>query len=151
MDANHNLPNILKGELQFITSKNYLNNIKNNYFLKIIFDNLAKNKSLGIIKYNKKIQNRLNLSINDYKLYSEHSPIELELIPIKNSLGIFINIPNNEEGFYHIYFDDKKEEIKRNHLNKKDKVAKIKIIIDYQITSFQNLFNKCTCLESINF
>ena len=36
-------------------------------------------------------------------------------------------------------------------INKKDKVIKIKIIIDYQVKSFKKLFYWCICIESINF
>ena len=41
--------------------------IKSDYFLQKLYDNMTKRKKLEIIKYNKKIQNRLNLSVNDYK------------------------------------------------------------------------------------
>ena len=149
MDTTDDTKNIRKDGFKQNKSKNILNNLKSNYFLKILLDNLPKNKSFKIIKYNKKFQNRLNLSIKDYKEYSEHSPIELELIPIKNKLGIFINIPSKEEEFFHIYFDDRKEEINRNHLNEKDKIKTIQIKIDYQIISFQNLFKQCKCIETI--
>ena len=43
-----------------------------------------KNGFLKIIKYNKNIQNKLNISINDYK---EYNHIEIEIIPINNSFG----------------------------------------------------------------
>ena len=36
-----------------------------------VFDIMKKNKSFEIIKYNKKLQERLNLSINDHKEYSQ--------------------------------------------------------------------------------
>ena len=58
-----------------------LENIKSRYILSKIYDNMPKKKKLEIIKYNKKIQNRLNLSIKDYKEYSEtFTPIEIEII-----------------------------------------------------------------------
>ena len=68
-----------------------------------------------------------------------------------NKYGKFINIPDKDKEYYHIYFNNSNEEIKRNYLNKNEKVKIIKIIIDYQVTSFQNLFNYCKCIESINF
>ena len=34
----------------------------------------------------------------------------------------FINIPYEEKKYYHIYFDNSKEEIKRNHLKKMRKL-----------------------------
>ena len=128
-------------------------NIKSDYFLRKLYDNMPKKKKLEIVKYNKKIQNRINLSVKDYKEYSEtFTPIEIEIIPVEDKCGKFININKNDELYYHIYFNDNKKEIKNKYkINKKDKVTKIKIIIDYQVKSFKKLFNLCKCIESINF
>ena len=52
-------------------SKNIFKNLKNDYFLQLLFYNLVKKKSLEIIKYNNNIKNRINISIKDYKEYSE--------------------------------------------------------------------------------
>ena len=135
-----------KTELNSIESKNLLKNLKNDYFLQKIFNNLLKKKSLDIIKYNKNIKERMNISIKDYKEYSEiYSSIEIEIKPVKNEYGKFINM-NENEIYYHIYFNDNKEEIKRNYFNKNDNVSKIKIIIDYQVKSFLNLFFDCKCI-----
>ena len=98
---------------------------------------------------NKRIQNRLNLDVKDYKEYCE---IEIEIIPIKDEYGQFININNKDKLYYHIYFNNSKKEIKNKYIIKeKHKVTKIKIIIDYQVKSFYKLFYWCTCIESINF
>ena len=126
-----------------------IENIKSRYILSKIYDDMTIKKKLEIVKYNKKIQNRLNLSVKDYK---ECCEIEIEIIPIKDKYGKFINIKKNYKLYYHIYFNDNKEEIKNKYrINKKDKVAKIKIIIDYQVKSFKELFSWCKCIESINF
>ena len=120
-----------------------LGNLKSDYFLQKIFDNVNKKKSLEIVKYNKKLQNRINLSIKDYKEYSEtFTTIELEIIPCKDKYGKFINnINKNDKLFYHIYFNDnKKEKNNKYTICKKDKVDKIKIIIDYLVKSFEKLF-----------
>jgi len=110
---------------------------------------MKKNKSLEIMKYNKNLQKRLNFSINDYKEY--YQSIEIELKIVENGYGEFINISDEEKGFYHIYFNNSKEEIKRNYLIHNEKVKMIKIIIDYQIKSFKHLFYNCKCIESIYF
>ena len=73
-------------------SKSILNNIKSVYILEKIFDNISINKRLGIIQYNKKIQKKLGLSINDYAQL--HIPIEIEIKPTINKYGEFINIKN---------------------------------------------------------
>ena len=59
---------------------------------------------------------------------------------------------------YRIYKKDYTEDgmIKHEHrheyyIDEEDKVTKIKIIIDYQVKSFKDLFYECKCIESINF
>ena len=113
--------------------------LKSDFFLQKLYDIIPKKKKLEIVKYNKKVQNRLDLGIKDYKEYSEtFTPIEIEIIPTKDKYGEFIYINKNNKLYYHIYFNDNKEEIKnKNEINKKYKVTKIKIIIDYQVKSFK--------------
>ena len=149
-----NPPNELsneKTETNKVESKDIFKNLKSKYILQKVFYNLLRKKSLDIIKYNNNIKERINKSIKDYKEYSEiYSSIEIEIKPVKNGYGKFINMKENEK-YFHIYFNDNKEEIKKTELNKEDKVSKIYIIIDYQIESFYGLFNFCNCIESINF
>ena len=93
-----------------------LENIKSRYILSKIYDNMTKKKKLEIVKYNKKMQNRINLSVKDYKEYSEtFTPIEIEIIPKKDKYGKFININEIDKLYYHIYFNDNKEEIKNTN------------------------------------
>ena len=126
--------------------------IKSSYFLEKIFDCMKRNKSLEIIKCNKKFQKKLNLNIKDYKEYSQiYTPIEIELETVDDKYGRFINISEEKKEYYHIYFDNSNEEIKRNYLNKHEKVKTIKIIIDYQVKSFKGLFAHCFCINSIFF
>ena len=93
------------------------------------------------------------MSVKDYKEYSEtYSSIEIEIIPKKGKYDKFNYIDENDKLYYHIYFNDDKEEIKNKYeIEEKDKVTKIKIIIDYQVKSFKKLFDCCKCIESINF
>ena len=140
--------------LNQIKSKCLFDNLKSDYFLKNVFNNIKKKKFLKIIKCNKKIKNKLNINLNNYKEYCEkYTPIELEIIPFNNKYGKFINIKKEDEIYFHIYFNDNKDEIKRNTINKNDKTKKINIIIDYQITSLEHLFNTKNkyIIESINF
>ena len=107
-----------------------LEKLRSDYFLKLLFNNLEKKKLLEIIKYNKNIKKRINLNINDYKQYSEiYSSIELEIIPAKNKYSKFININGKDKTYYHIYFNNNKEEINRNFINKDDNIKNINIII----------------------
>ena len=131
-----------KTESNKIELKNLFNNLKNDYFLQNLFDYLLKKKSLDIIKYNNNIKKRINISIKDYKEYSEiYSSIEIEIKPVNNKYGKFININKENEKYYHIYFNDNKEEIKRNYLNENENIEKIKIIIDFKIKSLRNYLN----------
>ena len=135
-----------------IKSKNKFINLKSDYFLRKLFDNLLKKKLLDIIKYNNNLKDRINININNYKEYSEtYSSIELDIIPVKGESGKFINIKEEDKKYFHIYFNVNKEEIKKTELNEKDNASKINIIIDYQIKSFKELFSDCKCIESINF
>ena len=130
----------------------YLNLIKSKIILKKIFNNLMEKKSFDIIKYNKNIRERIDISIKDYKEYSEiYSSIEIELKPVNNQYGKFINFNKENEIYYHIYFNNNKEEIKRNYLNEYENVEKLKIIINNQIKSFEGLFENCKSMEYIYF
>ena len=129
-------------------SKDKFGNIKSNYILLKILKNISKRKYLDIIRYNKAIKKRININVEDYE---KCSLIEIEIIPVKNKYGLFINIKKEEEKYYHIYFDNNKEEIKRNYLKENEQIKIIKIIIDYQVKSFEDLFDSCGCVESIYF
>ena len=132
--------------------KDIFKNVKSSYILEKLFDNLERKKLLDIIKYNKDIKRRMNININNYKEYSElYSSIELEIITKLNGYGHFLYVGGEYGKYFHIYFNDNKEEIKRNYIKKDDKVRKIKIIIDSEIKSFSSLFFECKCIESINF
>ena len=137
-------------KLILINSNNNLRYIKSNFILKISFNYMTERKALEILKYNKNIQKRINININHYKDYYEK--IEIEIIPIKNKYGPFININEKDKKYYHIYFNDnKREEIKSTYLNEENKISKINIIIDYQVTLFSFLFYNCDYIKSIDF
>ena len=136
-------------ELKQVKSKVNLDNITSDYFIERIFNFMKKKLSLEIMKYSKKLQNRLKINLNDYKLYSQ---IEIELILGEDKYNNFINIPPKENNdYFHFYFNNTNQEIKRTELNEYDNVKSIKIIIDHQVKSLQNLFLDCQCISSINF
>ena len=145
----------IKKELFPNKKENKLVILKSDYFLRKLFNNIQIVTTLKLIRYNKNIQKRLNIDINAYKEYNEiKSPIELEIIPIKNEKGKYINIQKQDSSYFHIYFNDNKEEIKRHkrtYLKFGHNITKINIIIDYQVTSFSKLFASCNCIESIRF
>ena len=136
-----------------VNRQSILDNVKSNYTLSKISGFFKKNKLLKIIQHNKEIQKRLNININNYIEYRDiYTKIELELIPKENRYGEIITPLNKaDEKYYHIYFDDNKEERMRTFLDEKEKPKRIKLIIDYQIKSLKNLFSQCSFIESINF
>ena len=82
-------------KLKQTKSKVVFQKIKNNYILKQIFEKLKTHTKLELIKYNKQIQKRLNLSVEDYKEYCQlYSSIEIELKLDYYEYNKFINIPD---------------------------------------------------------
>ena len=69
---------------------------------------------------------------------------------IKNILKC-IHIDDDELEYYHIYFDNNKKEKKRNYLKENENIKAIKVIIDYNVISFEKLFMECEYIESIYF
>ena len=134
------------------SNKNFLSYIKSKYILKQIFENIQEKKFLNIMKYNKKLQKKLEMGINDY-IYYYNNLIEIEIIPVPKIYGKFINIFNKEEEpFFHFYFNDDLIETKGNNLDYINRtVSKIKIIINKKIKSVKGLFEMCECIEKINF
>ena len=93
---------------------------------------IPKKKSLLIAKYNKKIQNKININIKDYKNYCEqYTTIEIEIIPAKGKYGLFYNRKDFKN--FHPYFNDNKKVTKQNYILKEDKVTKIRLVIDYRL------------------
>ena len=108
--------------LQNIELKAKIENINSKFNLANIFNNLQKHKFFNIIKYNKALQNRLDLNIKNYKECSElFTPIEIEIIPAEKKYGKFINIKYEKQKIYtHIYFNDSNKEIKKYYLKKEE-------------------------------
>ena len=136
-------PKIKDEKLEQINLNVNFDSLKSNFILKKIFSQLEKDKFFNIIKYNKKLQKKFNLNINDYKEYYQlYSPIEIELKINDNYYKNFINIPDDVKKYYHIYFNNSNEEIKRDYINKNEKVNNIKIVI--------SMFFECGSLKELD-
>ena len=104
MESSNNASKENNKENESSKPKPIIDNLKSDYFLQKLYDIMSKKKKLEIVKYNKRIQNRLNLSIKDYKEYLEtFTPIEIEIIPAKGKYGEFINIDENDKLYFQIY------------------------------------------------
>ena len=124
-------------------------NIKSKIILKKIFIQLGKNKFFNIIRYNKNLQNKFNICLNNYK--KEYYEIEIEINMEDNSYDKFINVDKEYIPYLHVYFDNNKEEIKRNYTNELDKFKNIKVILNQENNSLKNLFRHRTLIKKINF
>ena len=114
-------------KLEFLESD--CDNVKSKYILKQILDDLSQKKILEMVKYNKKIQERLDIKIDNYKEFCKlYSSIEFELKINNDNLFDykFINI-KGDESYYHFYFNNNKKEEKRKTITDKDKKIFIKI------------------------
>ena len=100
------------------------------------------------MKYNRTIQNRMDLNIKDYK---EYASIEIEIKPVSNKQGKFIDIKKEEQMYYHIYFNKNDAEIKRNYIYKDEEINIIKILIDFKVKSLKELFFNCDIISSVCF
>ena len=129
---------------------NFLKKIRSKYILAKVFNILLKNKFLNIMRYNKYLQNKMNLDIKGYKkIYLE---VEIEIILKKHIYGKFINIIDKKnESHFHIYFNDDKKLRKTKQIYEFDKIKKIKIIINANNLSFFKLFEDCECIKKISF
>ena len=110
------------------------NDIHSNFILKKIFHNLDKKDYCQIIRYNKNLQKKLNITIKDYNLlYKIYSKIELEIIPTSGKIQTDEIIKSNyNESFYHItynYENNKSKKIKINNVNiiKRKETSKVYI------------------------
>ena len=131
---------------QEIQSK--FDNIRSQYILKQIFDFLNEDRKFLIIKNNKNIRKKLDIDKIDYQKLSQ---IEIEVNPSSGTEGKFINISEENKQYFHIFFNDSKQEVKTNYLNENHKVNKIDIIIDYPVISLTKLFDNCKCINSVKF
>ena len=132
--------------------KTSLFKIKSLNIQKTIMNYLNYKKILKFVKYNLKLQNKLKISLLNYDEYMKtYSEIIIELIPVENTSGIFINIRKEDINYIHLYINNSRVEIKRNYIKPNEIIAKIIIKLDYKFNNFKYLFYDCKCLKTITF
>ena len=84
--------------------------IKSNVFLRKMFSHLKERNKLQILQQNKRIRDRVNISIDDYKNFKK---TEIIIIPAENIYGVFINIEEEEKRniMYFLTMKKKKKKI----------------------------------------
>ena len=120
--------------------------INSSFLLNQIIGNVPAGQSFNFFKNNKKIQNKLNIGINDYKEFKKTEII----IFLKKLDGEFIN------GAHHFFYENEKEEktkeeIKNLIKNSKKVIKKIRVEIDENINNFRGLFQGCEDNQKIIF
>jgi surface protein len=135
--------------------------LKSQLVWKIILEKLNdRSRHMKLLKYNKTLQKKFGLSLNDYKNYIQ---LKIELIPIepsnlKRQKNFFINskaIKNN----YTAYINDNKKLLNRDYFTVEDKVSKINLMLHDIGDSLKDLFNiqqygsfaGCDCIKEIKF
>ena len=99
-----------------LKSDYFIRKLKSDYFLQKLFGYIQTRISLKIIKYNINLQKRLNININKYKDFSEKfSSIELEIIPIQNEFGDFIQIDEEDKKYFHMFLMVIKKKLKKQN------------------------------------
>ena len=137
-------------ESKKLNPKNYIGNIKSKYIIGKVMDLLSEKKSLEIIKINRTLQKKLDMNITNYKNYFEKiRVVEIELT-IKRTMYKFINIPEEDKQYYHIYINNIEIPVNEIYISIK-KNEQIKIKIDDPVTSLKDLFKDKIYIESINF
>ena len=130
-----------------------INEIKSKYILQYIFEHVCQRIILNLSKYNKLLQKKMDISLNDYRLFNQ---IEIEIIPkgipyYSKEKFPFIKMFNENKNSFYVYFDDNPKRIKRNYFIQKDKISKIKVIIENENQKFDKLFKNCKFIKEINF
>ena len=128
-----------------------LHRIRSRYVLKDIFALLDTYPRLALVRYNLRLQGKLEMTLKDYQDYGQ---IEIELIPkpitqLKYGKNVFINI--NDKNEYKIYFNAEVKHRRRTYITRADNVKTIKVVIGKKVKSFKKLFYGCYCLLEIKF
>ena len=123
--------------------------VRSKFILGRIFQNIKENKLLQIIKYNKIIQKKLNISIQSYKEYNQ---IKIQLIPIKDYSidDKFINEDIINKPYIHIYFNKDKNEYVSYLSDNKELIFEINIVIDFEVKSLKGFFKNWKGLKEVN-
>ena len=125
--------------------------IRSKIILKSILQNTQQKKYMQLLKYNKILQKKLNISIIDYKEYNQIE-VELRVNKMRESFSRFINLNEKDKPHIHIFIsNNKKKEYNRFFLKPGKKIVKLRILIDLEIKSFKGLFKYCDCIKEIKF
>ena len=89
--------------------------------MKEVFDYISNGTLLRLVHHNKKLQNKLELSNEDFRKYSNQIVIDIMPDPLFPFDSAIINSIGNPS-FFHIYFNEESKETKRNYIDKDSKL-----------------------------
>ena len=151
---------------QQINNVNLPTNIKSIFILKKIFDNVLIKKKLNIIKYNKKIQEKLNIYLKNYRGYCTIC-VDIEMCKqekldnILEGLYNFIKNLNSNFNFWYEIITENNITTKNSLLTiTKNKIAeligstssfRLNIILGPNSNSLDGLFENCSFIKEIKF
>ena len=133
-----------------------LNNIKSKYILQQVFSNIKEKKKLEINKYNKNLQNKLEINIDDFKNFHFRIEIEITIYKLENCnfKDNITNFLNNINSSFNVEYKDKNKEKYKNLSNFENipvGIEKIKLINKQRLKNYSKFFSKCGFIDSINF
>ena len=121
--------------------------IKSSFVLKIIFGFLNECKKLNIIKYNKKLQKRLNVNKNYYSTI-------ITIKFIKNRKNEFCFELFNKSDFYdekiYLYNENNDKEVKNRSIKPNGNIRYIEVIFRRKRNSLAKLFSDYKYIKSVN-
>ena len=122
---------------------NILTKIRSGYIFRIVFSYVEMKRILSFIKYNKSLLKKYHKSLDDYTQYFK---ISFEMYPKNPIDNIYLNVPKNEEKYYHVDYDI-------IHTKKKNLyfIKKFIVGIDVEIKSLFALFKDSENLKRIKF
>ena len=136
--------------------------IKSNLIINKIFYSMSENKCLKIVKYNKNLQEKLNINLEYYKKYFD---IVIDIYLDKNNFTKreniikFINTENIYRGSINVFFKYNNDNnyglfVNENiYITKKLRMnlEKIIVILKNDLNNFEKLFYRCFCIKRIDF
>ena len=124
-----------------------INNIKSLYILKKILKCPCEKKLLNIIKYNKKLQKKIDYNINDFGKYS-NTRITVVFSKSKKCSGLLslnekhktLPLFSDRKNIKIFYNNHEKKDKKENYYDENEKLIRAHIIIDKSVTDLSSLF-----------
>jgi len=139
-------------------TNNNIKNIKSKYVLNKVLKNVNYAKKLNIVRYNKKLQSKLGLKLEDYIIYNYRTEIEIDILNFTNAkikcLKKFLTFFKKKKDLFYIQFKINNEGEYKDLSSLKvlySSNLRIKLKNKQRITDYSNFFYGCSFIKTINF